>query len=322
MSAPASREPAGLGEREVVIGVVLMLSATVLQPMQDVIMKVLGSSVPPVQVAWARMFFQMLFTLPFVLVGPGVAGLLPRPFGLQIMRGLFIAGANVSFVSAIVLMPLADAIALVFVAPLMVTALSALVLGEVVGPRRWTAVAIGLVGAVIIVRPGSGLFGLAALLPIAAAACYAGYLIITRYVTTTARPISTHFFTAFVNVVAVGIPLAIGYFAGIEMIAPVAPTPVQWGWLAVVGLISTVAHFLIILAYGRAPASTLAPITYFEIVGATVLGYLVFGDFPDFWTWVGVAVIVTTGLYVVFRARRRKAESPAVLPITGADTGG
>ena len=92
-----------------------------------------------------------------------------------------------------------------------------------------------------------------------------------------------------------------------------------------VGLISTVAHFLIILAFGRAPASTLAPIAYFEIVGATVLGYLVFGDFPDVWTWVGVSVIVVTGLYVVLRERRRQARSPAVtpaaLPITGADRG-
>jgi len=314
-----SRKDSGLGERDVVIGVVLMLIATVLQPTFDAIMKAISTEIPPVQVAWARMAFQMLFTLPFVLAGPGIAGLLPKPFGLQVLRGLFIAISNVAFVSAILVMPLADAIALVFVAPLMVTALSALVLGEVVGPRRWTAVVIGLVGAIIIIRPGSGLFGFTALLPICAAAGYSGYLIVTRYLTTSAHPISTHFFTAVVNVVAIGAALLLGLATDWPLIAPVGPTPGQWGWLALVGLLSTIAHFLITLAFSKAPASTLAPITYFEIVGATVLGYLVFGDFPDFWTWIGVAVIVATGLYVAFRARRRQATTPVAPPLVGAD---
>lgn len=319
MSIPSAR-PAGesvIGEREVVAGVLLMLLAATLQPMQDAIMKYLGGAVPAVQVAWARMVFQMLFTLPFVLIGPGVAGLLPRPYGLQILRGLFIGCTNVAFVSAIIVMPLADAIALVFVAPLVVTALSALVLGETVGPRRWTAVVIGLAGAVIIIRPGSGLFGLVALLPITAAISYACYLIVTRRLKTSAPAISTHFFTAVVSAVAISIPLAIGMVTGLPLITPVAPSSGEWGLLAVVGLISTVSHFLIILAYNRAPASTLAPMTYFEIVGATILGYLVFGDFPDAWTWVGVAVIVSSGLYVVFRARRKQAQ----VPISRTDAG-
>ncbi len=304
----------GAGEREALIGILLMLAATTLQPMQDTIMKILGGAVPPVQVAWARMFFQMLITLPFVLIGPGVAGLLPKPYGLQILRGLFIGCTNVAFVSAIVVMPLADAIALVFIAPLIVTALSALVLGETVGPRRWAAVFIGLFGAVVIIRPGSGLFGLVALLPLTAAVSYACYLIVTRHLKTSAAPISTHFFTAVVSVVTVGAPLLVGMAWPLPLITPVAPTPTEWGLLAVVGLISTVSHFLIILAYGRAPASTLAPMGYFEIVGATVLGYLVFGDFPDFWTWIGVAVIVTSGVYVVFRARGKEADAPLPSP--------
>jgi drug/metabolite transporter (DMT)-like permease len=204
----------------------------------------------------------------------------------------------------------------------MVTALSAIVLGEVVGPRRWSAVVIGLAGAVVIIRPGSGLFGLVALLPLTAAVLYACYLIVTRHLTSSAAPISTHFFTAVVSVVAVGIPLLFGMAVNVPLITPVAPTPAEWGFLAIVGLISTVSHFLIILAYGRAPASTLAPITYFEIVGATILGYLVFGDFPDFWTWVGVAVIVSSGLYVVFRARKKQVETPATLPGSATDVGG
>ncbi|MEJ8571786.1 DMT family transporter [Microbaculum marinum] len=320
MTVHATKDPTATAEREIVIGVVMMAgTAMVLQPGMDTVTKYLGGQIPPLQVAWARMFFQMLFTLPIVMAWYGLPGLAPRPYGLQILRGLFLSATVVTFTFAVTLMPLADAIALVFVAPLIVTALSAIVLREAVGPRRWTAVVVGLVGAMIIIRPGSGLFGAAALLPIVAAVCYACYLIVTRRLTTHSPPISTHFFTAVVGTAALSVPLAIGLLIGGPVITPSAPTAVQWGLLVIIGIIASISHLVIIFAYSRSPASMLAPLTYLEIVGASAFGYLVFGDFPDGWTWVGVVVIVASGLYVVLRARRIKTALPP--DIQGPRTG-
>jgi drug/metabolite transporter (DMT)-like permease len=121
-----------------------MVAATQIQPMMDAVAKWLGGQISPLQVAWGRMFFQMLFILPVVLWLYRGAGMLPRPLPLQLLRGLLLSGMNVTFFFAIAAMPIADAIALVFVAPMIITALSAIVLGEQVGPRRWAAVAIGL----------------------------------------------------------------------------------------------------------------------------------------------------------------------------------
>lgn len=315
MSVSASRA-AALGERSVVIGLLMMATATQLQPMMDTVAKYLGGQISPLQVAWARMFFQMLFTAPLVIAACGVAGLVPGAMRLQILRGLLMCGANVFFFFGIVVMPLADAIALVFIGPLIVTALSALVLGEQVGPRRWTAVAVGLAGAVIVIRPGFGVFGVEALLPLAAAVCYASYLIVTRQLAGRTHAFQMHFFTAVTGTVVLLAPLALGIGFDIEMLAPSVPTLSQWGLLVLVGLLSTVAHLLIILAYGRAPASVLAPIGYLEIVGAATMGYLVFGDFPDFWTAVGVAVIISSGVYVILRERAKER-----LPATVAGRG-
>lgn len=317
MTNPEPRDAATVSEREIVFSVVIMAAtATVLQPSMDTIMKYVGGQIPALQVAWARVFFQMIFTLPIVLFRQGTGGLVPRPLGLQVWRGLFLSGTIVAFTFAIVLMPLADAIALVFIAPLVVTALSAIVLGEVVGLRRWTAVVIGLVGALIIIRPGSGLFGLAAILPLIAALSYACYLIVTRRLTHVSAPMSTHFFTALVGTIALGLPLAVGLAVELPIVTPMAPSAVQWGLLVIVGVISSASHLVIIYAYGRAPVSVLAPLTYLEIVGATMFGYLVFGDLPDIWTLVGVAVIIASGSYVVMRAGRR--EAAVVRPVDSA----
>lgn len=292
------------GHREVLVGVLLMVAASQLQPMMDTIAKWLSGTMSPLHIAWGRMFFQMLFTLPVVLWLFGVAGLVARPLPLQLLRGFFLAGMNVTFFFAIAVMPIADAIALVFVAPMLVTALSAIVLGEHVGARRWAAVAIGLLGALIVIRPGAGAFGAAGLLPLCTALFYSGYLIVTRHLTISAPPMQIHFFTALSCTVILTVPLLIGAGFEIAALAPIVPDMTQLALLMVIGAVSMAAHLFIILAYSRAPASTLAPISYLEIVGATVLGYLVFADFPDLWTWVGAAVIVSSGLYILLGARR------------------
>ncbi len=304
MSTRSPAVPSAVGSREIVTGILLMVAATQLQPMMDTVAKWLGGQISPMQVAWGRVFFQTLFTLPIVIWLFGSAGMFPRPFGLQLLRGFFLALMNVSFFFAISVMPIADALAVAFVAPLIVTALSGILLGEHVGPRRWVAVAIGLIGALIIIRPGSGAFGWIGFLPLCTAFSFAGYLIVTRRLTTSARPMETHFFTGLSCTLILTVPLLVGAGFDMPVIAPVMPTATQWGLLVVVGALSMASHLCIVLAYSRAPASVLAPMTYLEIVGATTLGLLVFGDFPDGWTWVGVAVIISSGLYILLSERR------------------
>jgi drug/metabolite transporter (DMT)-like permease len=307
--------PSSESDRAAVAGILIMCAGVALLPFMDAVSKFLGSSLPATEIAWGRFTFQALYMLPVVLATCGLANLIPRPLGLHILRGVLHAGSNVAFIAAITAMPLASAVATVFVWPLIATALSSVALGEHVGPRRWAAVFVGLAGAVIVIRPGMGIFGLVGLLPLVTAVMYACYFIITRKLATSAPPATMHFFTGFAGSVFLGIVLLAAHIFDIELFAPLSPSSAQWGLLATVGLVSTVAHMLVILACTRAPASVLAPIGYLEIVGATAIGFFWFGDVPDFWTWVGVAVIIGSGLYVWLRERRR-SRPPTVAPTT------
>lgn len=302
MAAPTSTAPSA-SERDIVTGMLIMASATMLLPVMDAFSKQLGASMNPLQIAWGRFAFQALYTLPVVVFGLGTAHLLPRPLGLHVLRGVLIAGSNVAYVAAIIRMPLATALATVFVWPLIVTGVSALVLGEQVGPRRWAAVVAGLVGALIVIRPGSADFTPAALLPVLCAVLYSGYFIVTRHLAGTSPSMSMHFFTGLSASLFLSILLGLAALFDVAMFTPQAPTGREWLYLAIIGFISTAGHLLIILACTRAPASVLAPIGYLEIVGSATIGFLVFHEVPGIWTWVGVSVIIGSGLYLWMRER-------------------
>ena len=275
-------------------GIALMVAAMMLIPVMDGIAKHLSDQFATVQVVWARYFFHLLLLLPFVLWRHGRRALTPpRPL-LQVVRGGLLLGATTLFFASIARIPLADAIALVFVYPLIVTALSALALGETVGPRRWSAVVVGFIGALIVIRPGFGLFDIGTLLAVGAGSLYAFYILLTRELAGSAPPLVTLAFTALLG--------------GLVSCAAVpffwtTPDLLALGFMASIGLIAAVGHFLIIKSFEFAPASLLAPYGYSEIVMATIVGYLVFGDFPDRWTWLGIAVIVASGLYISWRER-------------------
>jgi drug/metabolite transporter (DMT)-like permease len=299
-----SAAAAAPSERDIVSGMLIMASATMLLPVMDAFSKELGASLNPLQIAWGRFAFQALYTLPVVVFWLGAAHILPRPLGLHVLRGILIAGSNVAYVAAIIRMPLATALATVFVWPLIVTGVSALVLGEHVGPRRWAAVVVGLVGALIVIRPGSADFTPAALLPVLCAVLFSGYFIVTRHLVGTAPAMSMHFFTGLSASLFLGLLMALAAWFDVALFAPAMPDARQWLFLAIVGFISTAGHLLIILACTRAPASVLAPIGYLEIVGSATIGYLVFHEVPGVWTWVGVSVIIGSGLYLWMRERR------------------
>ena len=286
----------------------LMLLAMLILPGIDAIAKWLSSSISSGQVAWSRFFFQTLLMLPLFLRtrGPILTPALP----LHALRGALIALATLLFFSALKYLPLADAISIFFVEPLILTLLGALFLGESVGWRRLTAVAVGFAGSLVVIRPSFSALGLPALLPLGTALSFAVYLILTRKLAQREHPERMQFYAGVFGGIVMSVALAAGEVANISVLSFVWPDRWQWMLLAGLGVIATSGHLLVVHAFRRAPAGLLAPFQYVEIIGATFLGLVFFGDFPDATTWVGVAIIVSSGMYVFHReatlARRVK----------------
>ena len=294
-----SRLPHGQTGRETnpppIIGVALMLAAMMVVPLMDGIAKHLSGTFSVAQVTWARYFFHLVILLPVVLWRHGAAALLLRRPVLQIARGGFLLGSTLLFFGAIAVMPIADAISLVFVAPLIVTALSPVVLGERVGVRRWLAVIVGFTGVLVIVRPGMSAFHWGMLLALGAGSIYAFYSLATRRLSGSAPPLVTLTYTALLG--AVVMSAVVPFFWK-------TPTTTEFAWMVLMGAVAAAGHFLIIKSFEYAEASLLAPLGYSEIISAAAVGYLAFGDFPDEWTWAGVAVIIASGIYVSLRERK------------------
>ena len=290
-------------DRSVEIAVALMVVAVLILPAIDAIAKLLSATVPAGQVAWARFVVQAALMAPFVAAGfrrAPVANL-----GFQAARGILIATTTVFIFAAVKLMPIADAIAIFFVEPLIVALLSAIFLGERIGWRRILAAIVGFAGALIVVRPSYDLFGVTALLPLGAALCFAIYIVLTRRLAQSQDPVVLQFNSGLSGLVFMSLALVIGHALEIPVFTPVWPTPWEWSLLALSGAIATAGHFMITLAIRHVEAGVLAPIQYLEIVGATGYGLWLFGDFPDSVTWVGIAIIVGSGLYIFHRERVR-----------------
>lgn len=302
----ASVADRGAGDQDALAGVALMALAMLFIPGIDAVAKYVGGQgVPPLQIAWSRFLFQILFVAPIVLALVGVAGLWPKRMGLVALRGVLMGLATFFFFTALQYMPMADAISIFFVEPLILTILSAVFLGERIGWRRVSAVLIGFAGALLIVRPSFVDVGWPALLPIATAFTFAIYLLLTKRLVDE-HPLTLHLWAGVGGFASLGVLMAAGAAAGAPAFAPIWPSAAQWSLLALLGVIATGGHFLIVLAFRRAPASLLAPLQYLEIVSATLLGFLIFGDFPTALTWLGVALIVGSGLFVIWRGRAAK----------------
>jgi len=213
---------------------------------------------------------------------------------LQIYRGLTLFFANILFFYSISIISMAKALTLAFVAPLITTALSPIFLGEKVGFRRWSAVLVGFVGSLIVVRPGFIEFNLASFAALGTGFFYGIYLIITRKLHSSDTPLLTLLLTGVVGVVVASCFVPIVW---------IPPTFNQWSLLALMGIFACLGHLFLILSLKYADASKLAPFGYFEIVTNVILGYYFFGDFPHYWTWVGLGIIVCSGIYISLRER-------------------
>jgi drug/metabolite transporter (DMT)-like permease len=282
-----------------------MCGAVVLFAGLDAIAKYLGQHMNPLQVAGVRFITGFLIALIFSnpLTRPGLLRT-ARP-GLQIARGLMLVGTTLFNFLAFRYLQLDEALAIMFSTPFLVAVMAGPVLGEWVGWRRWAAIGVGFLGVLLVVRPGLGGFQWAALLSVAAAIFYAGYGITTRLVSLS-DPSETTLFYA--NLVAVVVMLP-----ALPFVWTAPPTLFDFVLLLAVGALGSAGHFLLIVAHRKAPASVLSPFIYTQLIWATTLGYLIFGDVPSEWTLAGSAIVVASGLYLIYR--ERKVTGRVVAPV-------
>ena len=270
------------------------LLAWAILPFMDTIAKYLSAELSFFQITWARYFFTVFFTLPFMFFFFIKNLTWTSQPKLQIFRGLTLFFANILFFYSISIISMAKALTLAFVAPLITTALSPIFLGEKVGFRRWSAVIIGFVGSLIVIRPGFIEFNLATVAALGTGFFYGIYLVITRKLHTSDSPLLTLLLTGVVGAVVASFLVPVVW---------INPTFNQWALLALMGIFACLGHLFLILSLKYADASKLAPFGYFEIVTNVILGYYYFGDFPHYWTWVGLAIIICSGVYITFRER-------------------
>jgi len=270
------------------------LLAWAILPFMDTIAKYLSAELSFFQITWARYFFTVFFTLPFMFFFFRKNLTWTSQPKLQIFRGLTLFFANILFFYSISIISMAKALTLAFVAPLITTALSPIFLGEKVGFRRWSAVIIGFVGSLIVIRPGFIEFNLATVAALGTGFFYGIYLVITRKLHTSDSPLLTLLLTGVVGAVVASFLVPVVW---------INPTFNQWALLALMGIFACLGHLFLILSLKYADASKLAPFGYFEIVTNVILGYYYFGDFPHYWTWVGLAIIICSGVYITFRER-------------------
>ena len=269
--------------------IILNLSAWVILPFMDTIAKYLSAELSFFQITWARYFFTVVWTLPFIFFFFRKNLTWSQNPKLQILRGLTLFSANICFFYSISIISMAKALTLAFVAPLVTTALSPIFLEERVGVKRWIAVVIGFIGSLVVIRPGIIEFNLASVAALGTGCFYGVYLIITRKLHSTDNPLLTLLITGIVGATVSTLLVPIVW---------VNPTNMQWLWLSIMGIFACLGHILLIYSLKYADASKLAPFGYFEIITNIILGYFFFKDFPDIWTFLGLAIIISSGFYI------------------------
>ena len=280
-------------------GIALILSSTVFLGVSDVTAKYLSATLPSIEIAWLRFLVFAMIMVPAMVPGSPLFALKTGSIPLQLMRGATLLGSSLFFISGLRYLPIAEASATGFVSPLFVTALSIIFLSEKVGVRRWLATAVGLLGVLIILRPGSSAFHPAAVFPIVSALAWAATLIMTRMMSGKEHAITIMTYSS---------------IAGVAILCVLVPftwvTP-SWHDIALgilIGVFSTAGQWIVVLAFRYADASVLAPFSYTQLLWVSILGFIVFGELPDVWTVIGAAFIVGSGLYTAHRERVRRSQ--------------
>src|SRR3954470_7859284 len=293
---PAARRAPARADRPF-RGIALILLSTIFLGCSDVTAKYLSATLPSIEIAWMRFVTFALIMVPAMLPGTRLYALRSERPGLQVMRGITLLASSLFFISGLRFLPIAEASATGFIAPLFVPARSIAFLGEKFGVRRWLATITGLIGVLIILRPGSSAFHPAAFFPIVSALAWACTLIMTRMMSGKERAITTMTWSAITGVCV------------ISALVPLVWVTPSWHDILFgifIGVASTAGQWIVVLAFRYADASVLAPFSYTQLVWVSILGFFVFGEVPDVWTIAGAAVIVASGLYTAHRERIRR----------------
>lgn len=272
------------------VGLVVLMAAGFAS--MDTGVRALAGVFPVLLLLWLRYAFQAAVMALWLALAPQ-ARFRPDHPRFQLLRGALLLATSAMIFLGLHYMPVPELTTINLLAPLLVTLLAAWLLHEHVSRLRWSLVAGGMVGALIVIRPGSGVFGLAVLLPLAGAFTYAAFQVLTSRLSALDPPTTTHFWTGLVGTVLVT-PLLL-WQAPQMFAAAQAASAGQWALLTLVAALGTGGHLLLILALGMAPASTLMPVIYVQIPLATALGWLVFDRLPDGPAWLGMAVITACG---------------------------
>ncbi|HEY4373134.1 MAG TPA: DMT family transporter [Burkholderiales bacterium] len=294
-------------------GILLMLACSMIFASLDATAKFMGMHYPVLQIVWFRYTFHVLGMLAIFVPVMGREMFRATNLPWQVGRGLILVACTCCSFTGLRFMPLAEFTAISFVTPLLVTLFAGPMLGEKVSTGRWVAVGVGFIGVVVLIRPGSGLFGWPALIPLGMAVIYAMFQVLTRKYAGTDNPITTMFFSGLAGAI-------LATFA-----APFVwktPEPIHWPILMFMGVMGGGGHLILMLCFRRAPASVLAPFSYAQLAFATLIGILFFEYVPDRFSLLGMGIIACAGLYAVAlqaldarRARRRPADE-ADVPMT------
>lgn len=275
--------------------ILMMIAAILCFSLMDASVKALAPRVGVLPALWARYAGQMLLVL--ILIAPRLQSVVRTRYPrLQILRSVLLMCATGFFFTGISLIPLTDAAALMAMNPVLITLGAALFLGEALGPRRLAGIAIALVGALIVIRPGSDVFAPAALFPLAAAICYSGYALLTRRVGPDEDVWTSLFYTGLVGTVLLSLAVPFRWQT---------PDATGAALILAVALFGTLGQFALIRAFSQGEAAMLAPYSYVGLVFAALWGALFFAEWPDLWTLCGALVIAGAGLYVWYRETRR-----------------
>ena len=295
--------PSAPSSDRILTGVALMLGFCITAPLLDVAAKLASDTVPVGQITAARFIVQCVLMAPFVWI-MGLSLRVARGQWLALLaRAALLFVATFCFIAAIRVMPLADALAIVFVAPFIVLLVGKFYLGEEVGPRRVGAAIVGFVGVLFVIQPSFAAFGGVALFPLGTAVGFAFYILVTRGLSRRVHPVTMQFYTGLIASLLCLPVLMLAQGTGAELLDPVWPKGITWLWLFGVGFFATLSHMMMTYALSLAPSATLAPLQYLELPVATLLGYLVFSDFPNALTLTGIAIIISAGLYMIHRER-------------------
>ena len=295
-------------------GILLMLAFCVMAPLLDTASKLATAAIPVGQITTARFLVQGALMLPVALLMRLPLRMSLKTAALITLRAIFLIASTYGFVAGVQVMPIADALAIVFIEPFILLILGYFLFGNPVGPRRIAASIVGFAGALLVIQPSITHYGTAALYPLGTAFSFAFYMLITQAIATGMHPVTQQLHTSIAGSL-ICLPIMLwANGTGISELDPVMPEGLNWLWLFGVGFWAATSHMCMTIALKCAPASTLAPLHYLEIVTAVVIGYLVFGDFPNALTWAGISIIVASGLYIIHRERITLRQARSVLP--------